>query len=44
MQPIENTFGKTSQYLIKIFGDSNFIRKFDRLRKNLKAHKTRENF
>ena len=44
MQPIENTFGKTSQYLIKIFGERNFIRKFDRLRKNLKAHKTRENF
>ena len=43
MQPIEHTYGKTSQYLIKIFGKRNFIRKFDRLRKNLKPHKTREN-
>ena len=40
---IRNTYGKTSQYLIKIFGERNFITKFDRLRKNLKAHKTREN-
>ena len=43
MQPIENTYGKTSQYLIKIFGEKNFIAKFDRLRKYLKAPKTREN-
>ena len=43
MQPIENSYGKTSQYQIKIFGEKNFITKFDRLRKNLKAHKTREN-
>ena len=31
MQPVENTYGK------------NFITKFDKLRKNLKAHKIREN-
>ena len=31
MQPVENTHGK------------NFITKFDKLRKSLKAHKTREN-
>ena len=31
MQPVENTYGK------------NFITKFDKLRKCLKAHKTREN-
>ena len=43
MQPIENSYGKTSQYLIKIFGEKNFIPKCDRLRKNLKEHKTREN-
>ena len=43
MQPEENTYGKTSQYLIKIFGEKNFITKFDRLRENLKAHKTCEN-
>ena len=43
MQPIENTYGKTSQYLIKIFGKRNFVTKSDRLSKNLKAHKTREN-
>ena len=43
MQQIENTYGKTSPYLIKIFGEKNFIKKFDRLRKNLEAHKTREN-
>ena len=36
-------YGKTSQYLIKIFGEKNFITKFDRLRENLKAHKTCEN-
>ena len=34
MQPKEYTYGKTSQY---------FITKFDRLRKNLKAHKTCDN-
>ena len=43
MLAIENSYGKTSQYQIKIFGEKNFITKFDRLRKNLKAHKTREN-
>ena len=43
MQPEENTYGKTSQYLLKIFGEKNFITKFDRLRENLKAHKTCEN-
>ena len=43
MQPIENSYGKTSQYQIKIFGEKKFITKFDRLRKNLKAHKTCEN-
>ena len=41
MLPIENSYGKTSQYLIKVFGEKNFIKKFDRLRKNLKTHKTR---
>ena len=39
----ENTYGKTSQYLIKVFGEKNFTSKFDKLRKKLKAHKTREN-
>ena len=43
MQPVENTYGKTSQYLKKIFGEKNFLTKFDKLRKNLKAHKTCEN-
>ena len=43
MQPVENTYGKTSQYLKKIFGEKNFITKFDKLRKKLKAHKTCEN-
>ena len=43
MQPVENTYGKTSQYLRKIFGEKNFITKFDKLRKKLKAHKTCEN-
>ena len=33
MQPIENSYGKTSQYLIKILGEKNFVTKFDRLRK-----------
>ena len=43
MQPVENTYGKTSQYLIKILGEKKFITKFVRLRKNLKADKARGN-
>ena len=42
MQPVKNTYQKTLQYLIKIFGEKNFITKFDKLKKNLKGHKTRE--
>ena len=44
MQPVKNTYRKTSKCLIKIYGEKNFITKFDKLRKNLKTCKTRESF
>ena len=43
IQPIENTYGKTSHNLMKIFREKNFITKFDWLKINLKARKTLEN-
>ena len=44
MQPVKNTYRKASKYLIKIYGEKNFIKKFEKLRKNLKTRKTRESF
>ena len=43
VQPVENTYGKTLQYLKKIFDEKNVITKFHKQTKKLKAHKTREN-